>query len=133
MAEVKGYPHMALSRIEIASCLYVDSRPNVKLVLTLQKQICLNHLSGQGLSPFIVRSVLQIRPRKEAHTGPEALLSSRAGNSRIMVSQVWKRRAEALDRPATWLCDYLAPWWGEEAQGGWSSVQSMTSHALMWI
>ena len=72
MEEVKGYPHMALSRIEIASCLYVDSRPNVKLVLTLQKQICLNHLSGQGLSPFIVRSVLQIRPRKEAHTGPEA-------------------------------------------------------------
>lgn len=47
MAKVRGFPPVAPSRIEMASCLCGSQCKT--FVLALQKQMPLNHLSGQGI------------------------------------------------------------------------------------
>lgn len=53
------------------ACVWI-ARPVVKLVLTLQKQIPLNHLSGQEYTHLLCSLSSRVRLKKETHTGPEA-------------------------------------------------------------
>lgn len=69
MAKVRGFPPVAPSRIEMASCLCGSQCKT--FVLALQKQMPLNHLSGQGIH-FTINPCGQTQDR--GHIGPEAYL-----------------------------------------------------------
>lgn len=93
MAKVKGFPPIAPSMIKVASCLCVDSQTKCKTSPHLQREIHLNHFTGQRVYTLIVQSTLQVRPRKEVHTGPETYLClSREEIPGSQFPRMWSRK-----------------------------------------